>query len=157
MSLEIERKWRIDTRADLPAPLPSGKHIQQGYLAVGKDEVRLRKKGDTCRLTIKRGAGLVRREVEVELSSAQFAALWPLTEGRRVEKVRYAVDYAGCVIEIDEFDGALKGLILAEVEFPDRDAAESFRPPPWFGRELTGASEWSNARLAIDGVPQGET
>lgn len=155
MSLEIERKWRVSARADLPTPLPPGKIIQQGYLAVGKDEVRLRKKGDVTRLTIKRGAGLVRREVEVELSSAQFAALWPLTEGRRVEKVRYAVDYAGSVIEIDEFDGALKGLILAEVEFPDRDAAAAFQPPPWFDGELTGRSEWSNARLAIDGVPEG--
>ena len=152
MSLEIERKWRVQS---LPT-LTEGARIQQGYLAVGEDEVRVRNKNGAARLTIKRGQGMVREEVEVSITPTQFAALWPLTKGRRVEKTRYVVDYKGIAVEVDVFEGHLAGLMVAEVEFSNREAAEAFAPADWFGEELTGASEWSNARLALDGVPKGE-
>ena len=151
MSLEIERKWRVLS----PPPLSAGQRIQQGYLAVGPDEVRVRNKGGATRLTIKRGTGLIREEVEVSITPAQFAALWPLTDGRRVEKVRYVVDYQGNAVEVDVFEGHLVGLVVAEVEFSNREMADAFIPPDWCGEELTGAPEWSNARLALDGVPRG--
>ncbi len=155
MSLEIERKWRVATPGDLPTQLPAGTEIKQGYVAIGPDEVRIRQKGAAKKLTFKQGSGLVRREFEVDLSEAQFATLWPATEGRRVEKVRHAVAYEGHTVEVDVFVGGLDGVIVAEVEFADRAAAEAFRPPAWFADELTGREEWSNARLALDGRPRG--
>ncbi len=42
------------------------------------------------------------------------------------------------VAELDRYEGRLAGLAVVEVEFPDREAAERFVPPAWFGDELTG-------------------
>ena len=69
-----------------------GERIEQGYLTIGSDgaETRVRRRGERCTLTVKSGSGLVRSEHEVELTAEQFEALWPATEGARVEKVRHA-------------------------------------------------------------------
>jgi adenylate cyclase len=57
------------------------------------------------------------------------------------------------VIEVDVYEGALRGLIVAEVEFDDPWGAESFAVPYWFAQELTGQAAYSNQRLALDGLP----
>ena len=151
MSLEIERKWRVAT---LPEGLADGVALRQGYLATGASgEVRLRDKGGRLLLTVKRGSGLTRTEVEVDIAPEQFAALWPLTAGARVEKHRHALPCGELCIEVDVFEGDLAGLLLAEVEFSDEAAATSFTPPGWFGTELTGRPGWSNGELACSGLP----
>jgi adenylate cyclase len=38
--------------------------------------------------------------------------------------------------------------VVAEVEFPDRVSCRKFKPPSWFGREVTGEKRYSNVRLA---------
>jgi adenylate cyclase len=153
MGTEIERKFLV--AADPPTAGRS-RPIRQGYLATGADgEVRLRQKGDKLLLTVKRGSGEVRAEHEIAIEPAQFEALWPATEGRRVVKTRSEVPVPGAVAELDVYAGALKGLRTVEVEFPSPAASAAFEPPGWFGRELTGDERWSNARLAIDGPPAG--
>lgn len=151
--MEIERKFLIAASA---SELPAGPWtpLRQGYLASGPDgEVRLRDAGGALTLTVKSGVGLVREEREVELTAPQFETLWPLTEGRRIEKQR-AVMLAGDLrYELDVFEGALAGLALAEVEFPSAEAARAFRPPVWFGAEVTEDARYSNAALALDGPP----
>ncbi len=57
-------------------------------------------------------------------------------------------DAADLTVEMDVFEGAYKGLILAEVEFPTEAAALAFTPPDWFGRDVTFTGEYSNSRLA---------
>lgn len=57
-------------------------------------------------------------------------------------------DAADLTIEMDVFEGAYEGLILAEVEFPTEEAALAFTPPEWFGRDVTFTGEYSNSRLA---------
>jgi CYTH domain-containing protein len=104
-------------------------------------------------LTVKHGAGLVRGEDEVPISAALFAALWPLTEGRRVEKTRHLVPLGAVVAEVDVYAGALEGLLTAEVEFPSEEASRSFTPPDWFGDEVTGEARYANQSLALDGKP----
>ncbi len=52
-------------------------------------------------------------------------------------------------IEMDVFEGAYEGLILAEVEFPTKEAALAFTPPSWFGRDVTFTGEYQNSRLAL--------
>lgn len=153
--VEIERKWLIDEPPAEALAAP-GDQIDQGYLAVTEDgtEVRLRRRGERCYLTVKSAGGLVRGEREVEISADQFEALWPATEGCRVEKVRRVLDGGdGARIELDVYAGALSGLIVAEVEFADDDAAAGFNSPGWFGREVTGHAAYKNQRLAIDGLP----
>ena len=64
-----------------------------------------------------------------------------------VEKTRYYWTGEDDLIwEVDEFEGGLAGLILAEVELKDENQPVIL--PPWLGMELTGLSNWSNASLA---------
>jgi CYTH domain-containing protein len=59
----------------------------------------------------------------------------------------------GTGVDLDRYHGTLAGLVTVEVEFPDVASAESFAPPAWFGTEVTGRPEWSNAALARSGRP----
>jgi len=146
---EIERKFLI---RQLPEKLNRSRHyiIAQGYLASepGGRHVRLRRKGKTTTLTFKVGRGAHREEREIRLSSKQFAALWPATARRRLRKLRYEVPLNNLLVEIDIYRGRHAGLIVAEVEFPDRVTCRKFKPPSWFGREVTGEKRYSNVRLA---------
>ena len=148
-SREIERKFLIKR---LPVEILQSRHskIAQGYLAneAGGRHVRLRKRGKVGSLTFKVGRGSAREEREVRLSVAQFAVLWPATTGRRLRKTRYEVRWKNYVVEIDVYHGTNRGLIVAEVEFPTEASCEKFRPPAWFGREVTGEKRYSNIRLA---------
>ncbi|HEY3662451.1 MAG TPA: hypothetical protein VGL24_04800 [Chthoniobacterales bacterium] len=148
--LEIERKFLL---RKAPRALERFAHsdISQGYLVIGrKSHVRLRKKGRVCTLTFKRGPSRAREEREIHLNLAQFAILWPATAGARLTKTRYYVPWKKLVIEIDIYRGSNEGLMVAEVEFPDVETYHSFRPPDWLGDEVTGASRYSNVKLARD-------
>jgi adenylate cyclase len=94
--VEVERKWLVPTPPALPAH--QGTAVTQGYIAVSGDvtEVCLRRIGEQRFQTVKtatRAGGLVRGEIEVELTTQQFEALWPATAGRRLEKTRYRVPW----------------------------------------------------------------
>ncbi|HTU30235.1 MAG TPA: CYTH domain-containing protein [Solirubrobacteraceae bacterium] len=153
--MEIERKFLVP---DLPADLDQmpSTLIEQGYIVIGADgtEVRVRRRGGDAVLTIKAGAGRTRTEEEFAIDDERFARLWPLTEGRRVEKTRHvmATD-GGLEFEIDVYTGGLAGLSVVEVEFASEQAADTFTPPAWFGREVTDDARFKNQRLASDGAP----
>jgi adenylate cyclase len=151
---EIERKFLVE-RLPPGLEIESEHEIAQGYLAAGDDEVRLRREDDRHLITVKRGHGLVRDEVEVPLARESFDELWALTEGRRVEKTRLTMELDGHLAEIDVYEGPLAGLTTVEVEFEDLESADAFTPPEWFTRELTGDQEYSNQRLALTGLPPG--
>jgi adenylate cyclase len=149
---EIERKFLVSA---IPPEADGAVPILQGYLPLTSDdaELRVRRKGDATVLTVKRGHGLDRGEEEVAISDEVFDALWPLTEGRRIEKRRYEILHAGATIELDEFGGDLEGLLLAEVEFDSTDASERFDPPGWLERDVTDDPAYSNRALAEQGAP----
>ena len=148
---EIERKFLIKR---LPTNLKRARNFKiiQGYLVTEPDDrhVRLRKAGRNASLTFKLVHGHVRDEREIKLTSKQFALLWPATRGRRLHKTRYEIRWKNFVIEIDIYTGKNKGLAVAEVEFPSRGACRKFKPPDWFGREVTGVKRYSNIRLATE-------
>ncbi len=149
--IEIERKFLVTA---LPAELPGGALIQQGYLAHDEHmEVRVRQYGNNHFLTVKEGSGLTRRETEIEISPQQFLALWPSTEGRRLEKVRSLVKYGAFQIEVDRYLGDLEPLLVAEVEFSSVKESESFKIPDYFGQEVTGVAAYKNLSLALHGIP----
>jgi CYTH domain-containing protein len=151
---EIERKFLVPAVPD-SQELGSGTRLRQGYLAIdGRVEVRLRWSEGEASLTVKAGSGLTRTELEVDLTPVEADELWPFTDGRRLEKVRYAMPLTeGLVVDLDVYDGALDGLVAAEVEFTDAHAAATFEAPDWLGREVTGEAGWSNASLAMHGRP----
>ena len=148
---EIERKFLVKW---LPDDLKRSRSfvIEQGYLAteLAGRQVRLRKRGHTASLTFKVGRGSHREEREIKLTPKQFAALWPGTVGRRLRKVRYEIPWDHLLIELDIYRGRHAGLVVAEVEFPDRANCRRFRAPWWFGREVTGEKRYSNVRLALE-------
>jgi CYTH domain-containing protein/CHAD domain-containing protein len=149
---EIERKFLV---GEMPRAESGQTEIEQGYLALDEHgEVRLRRKGGELLLTAKTGHGEVREEVEVPLEPRAFEALWPLTAGRRVRKVRHYVPLRDQLrAEIDVYAGALDGLRTAEIEFESIEQADGFRPPSWLGAELTGDERYANQSLATRGLP----
>jgi adenylate cyclase len=152
---ERERKFLVK---ELPADLSRYSHrlIEQGYVttptAGGQAvEVRLRRVGARTVLTVKEGRGARRVEREVPVSPTAARVLWPLTRGRRIEKMRYKIPYRGHTIELDVYRGNARGLIVAEVEFRSDGAMRRFVAPPWLGRDVTGRTEFANSRLAVAG------
>ena len=145
---EIERKFLVTA---VPDGLGEGDAIDQGYLAIAPDgvETRIRRRAGAATLTVKSGPAMIRVEEEIPLEAARFDALWPLTEGRRLEKVRHVIPLErGLTAELDVYGGALAGLLTAEIEFPSEAAARDFSPPPWLGEEVTGDATYANQNLA---------
>jgi adenylate cyclase len=150
---EIERKFLVPA-APGEIGRASFEEIEQGYLVVSpRSELRLRTIGDKRLLTLKRGSGSERLEVEIELSEPQFGALWGATEGARVTKRRFYASIGDATAEIDVYGGRLDGLITAEVEFESREQAEAFEPPPWFGADVTEDHRYANQSLAVAPEP----
>jgi CYTH domain-containing protein/CHAD domain-containing protein len=156
MAFEIERKFLL---SEIPRWLQScdAAPIEQGYLAVsGKVEIRLRIQDGEHLITVKRGHGEAREEVEVGVDADQFEALWPLSRDQRLAKTRYLVPLDdGLIAEVDVFEGRLQGLIIAEVEFHSEEQSRKFRRPSWFSAfELTGDGRYANQNLARFGLPR---
>ncbi|MDI9385691.1 MAG: adenylate cyclase [Verrucomicrobiota bacterium] len=158
MGWEIERKWLLPEDARIPAgflPDGEGTPIRQGYILTGPTgSLRVRSMGESCLLTVKRGQGVVRQEVEIELDPVQFASLWPLSEGVRLVKRRFVRHWGEWVCEIDCFDGPLAPLRMIEVEFPDVGSAEHFEAPDFWGAEVTHDPRYLNLNLAMRGLPR---
>jgi CYTH domain-containing protein len=152
--VEVERKLLVDELPSLDGWV--SKRLEQGYLAVTDDaEVRIRRADRAdARLTVKSAPGLSRVEEELPLDAGAFERLWPLTEGRRLVKVRHTrQDAPGVVFELDVYEGSLSSLMTLEVEFADEDAARAWTPPPWAGRDVTGEKAYANQSLALRGRP----
>lgn len=147
MAIEIERKFLVDkTRW---SPDSAGVHYRQGYLCSGAGiTVRVRVAGEQAFLTVKGAArGYARDEYEypVPVTDAE-AMLADLCQQPLIEKIRYRTDYADHVWEVDVFQGANSGLVLAEIELPSEDT--SFVLPPWVGLEVSGDPRYFNSTLA---------
>lgn len=155
--VEIERKYVIDP-TNLPENLENYPHqvIHQGYLVIGSDgsETRLRDRAGVCTLTVKSKGGLSRGEHEIDIDSTQFTALWPATEGKRLEKTRYVIPNDNGIVELDIYKGSLAGLVVAEVEFNSTFAADTYVALDWFGQEVTEDSSFKNQSLALYGIPE---
>jgi CYTH domain-containing protein len=150
-TVERERKFLV---AEHPALDSDGERIRQGYLAVdGNVSARVRDRtGSGFTLTIKAGSGPTRTELEWELEPVEFEALWPLAEGRCIDKTRHRIPVDGHTAELDVFEGPLAGLSLVEVEFGSEEAMWDFEPPGWFGDEVSDDVRFTNAHLAVHGL-----
>lgn len=160
---EIERKWTVSPEQVPNLSQCEHSAIRQGYLGVGSDgsETRIRSFDNEQFELIVKGPGTIERgEQNIKIDRAMFEALWPQTEGARIEKTRYYLPHTDAlereyVIELDVYGGGLEGeLITAEVEFPGREAdarvqAAAFQAPDWFGNEVSGDGRYKNHALAL--------
>lgn len=151
MGREIERKFLVDIQQWDPGTWP--KHeIVQGYLMTDpRGVLRVRRMDGQGILSLKMriaGSSRSRDEFEYEIPPEDTEALLRLCP-RGVTKVRHKVVHEGRIWEVDVFGGALKGLILAELELGSED--ETFVTPPFVGREVTEDPGYSNSSLAREG------
>ncbi len=145
--MEIERKYLIHT---LPENLNivNTREIEQGYLCT-EPVVRIRKDNDKYELTYKSKGLMSREEYNLPLTKTAYEHLKMKVDGRLILKSRHEIPLDGSLmIELDIFHGELEHLILAEVEFPDVETANSFTPPKWFGEDVTFSSEYHNSTLS---------
>ena len=168
--MEIERKFMIKS---LPADLEKYPYhrIEQAYLCTNP-VVRVRRQDDEYYLTYK-GAGLMaREESNLPLNEEAYYHLREKSDGNIISKRRYLIpllhpeakedgptppsDYV-LTIELDIFDPPFAPLIMAEVEFGSKEAAESFVPPAWFGEDVTYCKEYHNSYMSMIHIPSDDT
>ncbi|MET0010640.1 MAG: CYTH domain-containing protein [Candidatus Thiodiazotropha sp. 6PLUC9] len=147
MALEIERKFLVinDKWKD---SVVSQAVLKQGYLATtSKASVRVRVDGDVANINIKGSTvSISRREYEYPIPMQDAEELLQhLVAGAAIDKVRYKVKCGDHIWDLDLFQGANNGLVIAEVELSDED--ESFEMPAWAGEEVSGDTRYYNASL----------
>ncbi len=152
--MEIERKYLIETLPENYASYPF-RQIEQAYLSA-EPVVRVRKDNDAYYLTYKSKGLLAREEYDLPLTKESYEHLRSKADGMILTKKRYLIPLSerALTIELDVFEGAYEGLVLAEVEFPTIEEAEGFTPPAWFGRDVTLTGEYQNSRLAFQEPPE---
>lgn len=147
--MEIERKYLIEEK-NLPGNLeyfPSHL-IEQGYLC-RNPVVRIRRQDDDYILTYKSNGLMAREEYNLPLNAEAYRHLKEKIDGKLVSKRRYLIPLENeLTIELDVFFEPCRGLLLAEVEFPDEESANSFCPPAWFGKDVTFDGRYHNSSLS---------
>jgi CYTH domain-containing protein len=145
MGREIERKFLVTGDAWRKGV---GERFRQGYLSLDKERtVRIRATPDRAYITVKGPeAGAVRSEFEYEIPLRDaIELLESLCVKPLIEKERHRVSHRDLTWEIDEFFGANRGLVIAEIELESEDQA--FDKPAWVGREVTGDPRYYNVNL----------
>lgn len=153
MAREVERKFLVrdgswQERAEARISMV------QFYLAVtGERSVRVRiSNGSRARLTLKFGSDLrARDEFEYDIPLADAKEMQAFALGKVIVKTRHHVRHGGYLYEVDVFSGEHEGLVVAELETPDKVGNAAL--PDWLGREITGDIRYSNASLALNGFP----
>jgi CYTH domain-containing protein len=153
MPKEIERKYRIDSKAKWTViqHATSSARIRQGYITTFDPEVRIRSSEDYSvphKVTIKKGKGLVREEVEFPVSAETADHLWSMVGDIYLLKDCYKCPEGW---EVDVFQGdRFGGLILAEKELDS--VSEYVELPEWLAPylldEVTEDEMFKNKNLA---------
>ena len=154
--MEIERKFTIKY---LPREIESIKKITQKHIF--KDivcSIRVRSCIDlftnekVFTHTIKARGENVQKysicELEKNISEEDYNKLEPFDGSKVIEKYRCIVPIGDNLkAEVDIFDGWMKGLVIAEVEFETIEQAENFELPDWFEMAVPHR-EFSNRKLS---------
>ena len=146
MGVEIERKFLVT--GDAWRALGEPALLRQGYLSLDPARtVRVRIENGRGVLTIKgKNVGARRGEWEYPIPIDEAGELLDtLCPTPLVEKFRTRVTVGNHVWEVDEFLGANKGLLVAEIELAAED--EIFLLPEWVGAEVTGDVRYYNSSL----------
>lgn len=152
MAKEIERKFLVAS-SGWREHADKGTQLRQAYVVTMDDRsVRVRIHGNKwARLTIKIGkSALVRNEYEYDLPMDDAREMLTQAVGVVIEKRRYRVPHKGFTWEVDVYEGALEGLVVAEVEMKRETDLPAL--PDWLGPEITGDRRYSNQALATDGL-----
>lgn len=173
MGIEIEKKFTVKKLPgdleDLPCHL-----IEQAYINV-HPAIRVRRQDQEYYMTYKgaRSAAegkIGQVEYNMPLDEASYDHLRAKADGNIIRKKRYLVpvnpdayseEYLAArpdlqkklengemAIELDVFDAPFENTVIAELEFPDEEAAKMYHMADWFLEDVTGNVEYSNAYMS---------
>jgi len=165
--MEIERKYTIKKLPENLEQYPF--HIiEQAYLNVNP-VLRVRREDDEFYMTYKGQGMMAREEYNLPLNEESYYHLREKADGNIISKKRYLIplhnpqfkeggnrppeDYT-LTIELDVFDPPFAPLILAEVEFGSKEAADTFLPPDWFLEDVTYDPSYHNSYLSKQNVSE---
>jgi adenylate cyclase len=137
MPFEIERKFLVKTDSWRESYV-SSQRLVDGLVAISDGrKVRVRLYEDHATLAIKTTeAGIKRAEFEYQIPFEDGNELIQNYCGDLVlAKTRHYVPFRGFTWEVDAYEGILDGVVVAEVEIQDVDAAVPL--PGWVGAEIT--------------------
>jgi CYTH domain-containing protein len=148
MPKEIERKFLVDSD-EWRKNADGGKKMRQAVILAEPDRsIRVRLiDGKKARLTLKIDRNQIsRHEFEYEIPMSDAREMLRLANGSAIIKTRYEVPYKGFVWEVDVYEGAFEGLVVAEVEMK----SEKDKPPlpSWVGVEVSDDRRFSNRAIA---------
>lgn len=149
--MEIERKFLVKE-------LPNLNHyphkaLTQAYISTDP-VIRIREMENTFCLCVKSQGHLIREEFELDLTLEQYQALWEKIEYSPIKKTRYFIPLEGdLTAELDVYYDHLDGLKTVEVEFSSTHEADKFKPPVWFGEDITHDNRYKNNHLSMYGLP----
>jgi adenylate cyclase len=149
MALEIEHKFLL-ANEDWRRAVEHSEIFRQGYLSSQPtSSIRVRICEHRAWLNIKSATvGTHRLEYEYEIPVADAEEiLVHLCKKPLIEKTRHYVRHGNDLWEIDEFEGANQGLIVAEIELDE--IGQTFNKPAWLGAEVTGDLRYYNNNLAL--------
>ncbi len=147
MPREIERKFLV-TSDEWRNEVSASDYFRQGYLATtARCSMRVRLSDHKGYLNLKSATlDIERMEYEYEIPRHEAEEMLDrFCEHPLIEKTRYYVDHGRHRWEIDVFDGANAGLVVAEIELDDVE--ESFTRPVWVGREVSDDPRYYNVCL----------
>ncbi len=147
MATEIERKFLV-INDQWRAQAVRSESYQQGYLNTAERcSVRIRIAGEHAFLNIKSATlGIRRLEFEYSIPVADARQMMQqFCRDRSLSKRRYFVPCGRHTWEIDVFEGANAGLVVAEIELGDEQ--EPFTRPSWLGDEVSDDPRYYNVCL----------
>ena len=145
MGTEIERKFLVN---GLGWEKNAYRTIKQGYLCTDPDRtVRVRLLDSEAFITIKgRPQGITRAEYEYYIPTQDAQELLKMCVGHIIVKKRFIVQLQTTLWEVDQFEGAHKGLVIAEVELQSEQ--QQFHRPSWLGEEVSDDPKFTNSYLS---------
>ena len=151
MGVEIERKFLV---CGAGWEVAEPKAYCQGYLSrTAERTVRIRIGGDSAYITVKgKSQGATRLEFEYPIPVEDARQMLELCEQPLIEKTRRVIPIGGHHWEVDEFEGANAGLVIAEIELSSED--EVFEKPAWVGQEVTSERRYFNSQLSLHPWPE---
>lgn len=163
--MEIERKFTVTRLPDNLQSYPCHL-IEQAYLNTDP-VVRIRREDDSYYMTYKGKGLLAREEYNLPLNEQSYYHLREKADGNIISKKRYIipidhpefdttytssdqflVDQISLSVELDIFEAPFAPLIIAEVEFPNKEMAEAFLPLDWFSQDVTNDPAYHNSNLS---------
>lgn len=163
--LEIERKYLLraaPSEAELAALGARATSLEQAYLRSTDEWVRRVRRVDSedgtryVETRKRERAGIVRDEVESDITAAEYASLLADADPARrvIRKVRHVIPYRAWTLELDVFS-APPGLVLLEVELDDPDEVPELPSviKALVVREVSTEPAYTNHQLALDADP----